>query len=151
MKARPASSRIVAWLEAHEGEQTVHDIATGLGHQRGTREYKAIGRAICRLDDDGAVDSGWLDGKTKHYSFKKPLRAAGRVQPSLLHRRKSAQALGLIPAPVGRVRSAEMASRPAYRAETVAEFVAGGGKIEHVQGFEAVRPYVARPAWRSAA
>ncbi|MCD9005202.1 hypothetical protein LDO31_02935 [Luteimonas sp. XNQY3] len=152
MKARPVSSAIVEWLEANPGQHTASDIAHALGHARGTAGYKAIGRTVCRLDDNGAVNSGWVNGSTKHFSFRKPLQsAAPRVEPMVLHRHRSSSLAGLIPAPVGRVRSAEMASRPADRAETVAEFRARGGKVEHVQGFEAVRPHVTRPAWRNAA
>ncbi|MCD9096171.1 hypothetical protein [Luteimonas fraxinea] len=77
-----------------------------------------------------------------------PKRTAAQ-QPSVL-RRISESALGCIPAPALRPRSAAPAVRP-KGPETVAEFRARGGKVEHVQGFEAVRPSIARPAWKAAA
>lgn len=76
-------------------------------------------------------------------------RRIAAQQPSAV-RRNSESALGCIPAPAMRLRTAA-ALAPRKEPETVADFVAGGGKIEHVQGFESIRPSHARPAWRNAA
>lgn len=70
-------------------------------------------------------------------------------QPSVV-RRVSESALGCIPAPATRLRTAPPAAARA-EPETVDEFRARGGKVQHVQGFDAVRPHLTRPAWRNAA
>lgn len=153
MTAKSTRTRIVEWLRDHQpGSYSVKEIAIGLGHENGSAEHRNIGRTLTRMDEDQEVTTTWITGGQRSYAYRRELKApAPRVQPSVLHRRKSAQALGLIPAPVGRDRSTEMAPSAPARFETVAEFRARGGKVEHVQGFEAVRPHLVRPAWKVAA
>lgn len=152
MSARPVSQAIVDWLQNNPGQHTAGEIASALGHANKSAGYRSVCRAVSRLDEDQVVAAVWLNGRTKAFSYQQQLKpAAARVRPSVLHRHKSASALGLIPAPVGRDRSAERASAAPARFQTVEQFLAEGGKVEHVQGFEAVRPHLTRPAWRNAA
>lgn len=77
----------------------------------------------------------------------KPKRTAAQ-QPSVA-RKVSESALGCIPAPALRPRTAAPVVTP-HGPETVAEFQARGGKVQRLKGFES-RASQARPAWKAAA
>lgn len=151
MTAKTMSARIVDWLREHPGQHPTRDIATGLGHPYGSREYNGVSRALSRLDGDGVVASVWVNANARLYSYRQELSARRRrVHPGVLHPHRSIQALGCIPTPVGRVRSAEFAPSPVHRAETVEQFQARGGKVERLPGFETVRPHPVLPMRKAA-
>ncbi len=151
MTALTMSARIVDWLREHPGQHPCRDIAAGLGHPRGTSEYHGISRALSRLDSDGVIASVWENANARCYSYKQELTGRRRrVHPGVLHPHRSIQALGCIPTPVGRVRSAEFAPAPVRRAETVEQFLARGGQVDRLPGFETVRPHSVLPIRKAA-
>lgn len=74
---------------------------------------------------------------------KQSSKRTARQQPSVQRKRESL--LGQIPAPASAVHRAARAPARREKPETVTEYLARGGKVERLAGFERVRPYSVMP------
>lgn len=126
-KGRPQSSvagRVVAWLRFNAGEHTAVEVAAGLGYSAGSVEALQVMSACRNLQRAGSVKGRLIDGRTKVY--ERVIRAA---EVADAHRRSTSKRE---PLPV-------FTGEP----ETIEQFLARGGRVEVLPGFEVIKPWAA--------
>ena len=126
-KGRPQSSvagRVVAWLRSNAGEHTAVQVAAGLGFDAGSSGALTVMSACRNLQRAGSVKGRMVDGRTKVY--ERVIRAAEVADAG----RRSAASRDRVPVFTG-------------DAETVEAFLARGGRVDVLPGFEVVKPWAA--------
>ena len=126
-KGRPQSSvagRVVAWLRSNAGEHTAVQVAAGLGFDSGSPGALTVMSACRNLQRSLSVKGRLIDGRTKVY--ERVIRAA---EVADAHRRSTSKRE---PLPV-------FTGEP----ETVESFLARGGQVDVLPGFEVVKPWAA--------
>ena len=126
-KGRPQSSvagRVVAWLRSNAGEHTAVQVAAGLGYSPGSGEALQVMSACRNLQRSMSIKGRLIDGRTKVY--ERVIRAA---EVADAHRRSKSKREPL----------------PVFTgdAETVEAFLARGGQVDVLPGFEVVKPWAA--------
>lgn len=154
MKTSATTQAILDWLKKNPGHHTATNVSDGLGHARGSKEHSYTSKVLGRLEESGRVGSFYVNGKVKAFSHPDSHRAStqrtARQQPSA-RRHAAASLVGLQPAPPSSEHTAALARNRSTPHESVSEFLARGGRVERIQGFESIRPRCARPAWKAAA
>ena len=126
-KGRPQSSvagRVVAWLRSNAGEHTAVQVAAGLGFDAGSSGALTVMSACRNLQRSLSVKGRLIDGRTKVY--ERVIRAA---EVADAHRRSPSKRE---PLPV-------FTGEP----ETIEQFLARGGHVDVLPGFEVVKPWAA--------
>lgn len=118
------SAAVVAWLRANPGEHTAVAVAAGLGYPKGSESALSVMSACRNLQRAGSVKGRMIDGRTKVY--ERVIRAAEVAD-------------------AGRRSPATRAPLPVFTGEpeTVEQFMARGGRVDVLPGFEAVKPWAA--------
>ena len=126
-KGRPQSSvagRVVAWLRSNAGEHTAVQVAAGLGFDAGSPGALTVMSACRNLQRSMSIKGRMVDGRTKVY--ERVIRAAEVADAG----RRSPASRDRVPVVNG-------------DAETVEQFVARGGRVDVLPGFEVVKPWAA--------
>ena len=126
-KGRPQSSvagRVVAWLRFNAGEHTAVQVAAGLGCDAGSPGALTVMSACRNLQRSMSIKGRMVDGRTKVY--ERVIRAAEVADAG----RRSPASRDRVPVVKG-------------DAETVEAFLARGGQVDVLPGFEVVKPWAA--------
>ena len=118
------SGAVVSWLRANPGEHTATAVAAGLGYPKGSEGALTVMSACRNLQRAGSVKGRMVDGRTKVY--ERVIRAA---EVADAHRRSPSKRE---PLPV-------FTGEP----ETIEQFLARGGHVDVLPGFEVVKPWAA--------
>ena len=118
------SSAVVAWLRANPGEHTAVAVAAGLGYPKGSEGALSVMSACRNLQRSLSVKGRLIDGRTKVY--ERVIRAAEVADAG----RRSPASRDRVPVVKG-------------DAETVEAFLARGGQVDVLPGFEVVKPWAA--------
>ena len=118
------SGAVVAWLRANPGEHTATAVAAGLGYPKGSEGALSVMSACRNLQRSLSVKGRLIDGRTKVY--ERVIRAA---EVADAHRRSTSKRE---PLPV-------FTGEP----ETIEQFLARGGRVDVLPGFEVVKPWAA--------
>ena len=118
------SGAVVSWLRANPGEHTATAVAAGLGYPKGSEGALSVMSACRNLQRSLSVKGRLIDGRTKVY--ERVIRAAEVADAG----RRSPASRDRVPVVNG-------------DAETVEQFVARGGQVDVLPGFEVVKPWAA--------
>ena len=118
------SGAVVSWLRANPGEHTATAVAAGLGYPKGSEGALSVMSACRNLQRSLSVKGRLIDGRTKVY--ERVIRAA---EVADAHRRSTSKRE---PLPV-------FTGEP----ETIEQFLARGGRVDVLPGFEVVKPWAA--------